>query len=148
MAKGVQNDPSTLLPNEQGLAIPTSNNRLRLTTDHSVRQFPRGHAQLCSMVPRPRTSANAKHGLFTKDDFAYDAAGDRYQCPAGEILTYRFSTVEQGRGMRYYSTPACGRCALKSRCTRSHQSRRITRWVNEPVLEAMEQRLKAQPELY
>ncbi|MGH7665647.1 MAG: IS1182 family transposase [Gemmatimonadaceae bacterium] len=104
-------------------------------------------AGITPTVPRPRTSANAKHGLFTKDDFKYDAAEDRYRCPAGEILTYRFSTVEGGRGMRYYSTGACGRCAMKARCTRNQQSRRITRWVDEAVLEAMERRLRAQPEL-
>ena len=98
-------------------------------------------------VPRPLTSANAKYGLFTKDDFTYDASQDAYQCPAGERLTYRFSTVEQGRGMRYYSTPACGRCGLKAQCTRNQQSRRITRWEQEGLLDTMEQRLKAQPAL-
>lgn len=104
-------------------------------------------AGITPAVPRPRTSANAKYGLFTKDDFTYDATEDRYRCPAEEILTYRFSTVEQGRGMRYYSTSACGKCALKVRCTRNKESRRITRWENEAVLDTMEQRLKARPEL-
>jgi transposase len=98
-------------------------------------------------VPRPLTSANASLGLFTKEDFTYDPARDAYRCPAGATLTYRFSTVEQGRGMRYYSTSACSTCALKPRCTRNKESRRITRWEQEAVLEAMEQRLKAKPEL-
>lgn len=104
-------------------------------------------AGITPTVPRPRTSANAKLGLFTKDDFTYDAPQDQYRCPAGETLTYRFSTVEQGRGMRYYSTSACSTCALKARCTRNKESRRITRWEQEAVLEAMEQRLKTHPEL-
>ena len=104
-------------------------------------------AGMTPTVPRPRTSANAKHGLFTKDDFKYDATEDRYRCPAGETLTYRFSTVEQGRGMRYYSTSACGNCSIKASCTRNKESRRITRWENEAALEAMEQRLKRQPDL-
>jgi len=104
-------------------------------------------AGITPTVPRPLTSANAKLGLFTKEDFTYDATRDRYRCPVGETLAYRFSTVEQGRGMRYYSTAACGTCALKPRCTRNKDSRRITRWEQEAVLEAMEQRLKARPEL-
>lgn len=62
-------------------------------------------------------------------------------------MTYRFSTVEQGRGMRYYSTSACGKCAIKASCTRNKESRRVTRWENEAVLEAMEQRLKRRPDL-
>ncbi len=105
-------------------------------------------AGITATVPRPRTSANAKHGLFTKDDFTYDAAADQYRCPAGEALTYRFSTVEQERGTRYYSTGACGRCALKARCTRNKAARRITRWEDEGVLDAMAQRLAEHPERY
>lgn len=65
-------------------------------------------AGITPTLPRPLTSANTKHGLFTKEDFAYDADRDAYRCPAGATLAYRFSTVEQGRGMRYYSTGACG----------------------------------------
>ena len=77
----------------------------------------------------------------------YQAAPDTYRCPAGETLTYRFSTVEQGRGTRYYGTSACGRCGLKARCTRNKGSRRITRWVDEEILDAMAQRLQEHPEL-
>ena len=98
-------------------------------------------------VPRPVTSANAKLGLFTKDDFTYEASLDQYRCPAGAILDYRFSTVEQGRGMRYYSTSACKGCALKPQCTRNKESRRITRWEQEGILDVMEQRLTDHPEL-
>jgi len=104
-------------------------------------------AGITPTIPKPHTSANAQHGLFTKDDFQYDAARDQYHCPAGEVLTYRFSTVERGRGMRYYSTGACGRCAHKARCTRSQQSRRITRWEQEGVLDEMEARLARAPDL-
>ncbi|MDQ3697163.1 MAG: IS1182 family transposase [Gemmatimonadota bacterium] len=105
------------------------------------------NAGITPTLPRPLSSANAKHGLYTKEDFAYDAARDEYRCPAGATLTYRFSTIEQGRGMRYYSTSACGRCAIKARCTRNKDARRITRWEQEAILEAMERRLKANPEL-
>ena len=104
-------------------------------------------AGITPMIPRPHTSANAKHGLFTKEDFQYDATTDQYHCPAGEVLPYRFSTVEQGRGTRYYRTAACRPCALKSRCTRSPESRRITRWEQEGVLDAMAQRLRDNPKV-
>jgi transposase/macrodomain Ter protein organizer (MatP/YcbG family) len=93
------------------------------------------------LVPRPRTSANAKRGLFTKDDFVYDPAADVYRCPAGETLTYRSTTVELGRTIKNYRTSACRRCALKPRCTRNKDGRKITRWVDEHLLEAMERQL-------
>ena len=38
-------------------------------------------------VPKTQTSGNAKRGLFTVQDFIYDAENDRYTCPAGEFLT-------------------------------------------------------------
>ena len=98
-------------------------------------------------VSKPNTSANTKLGLFGKERFRYDAAADVYVCPAGEALTYRFATVELGRSIRYYSTSACRTCALKPQCTRNKESRRITRWEDEAVLERMEQRVKEHPEI-
>jgi len=102
---------------------------------------------IAAYVSKPNTSANTKLGLFGKECFRYDAATDTYGCPAGQALTYRFSTVEQGRSIRYYSTAACRTCALKPQCTRNKESRRITRWEDEAVLERMEQRVKEHPEI-
>jgi transposase len=104
-------------------------------------------AGITPYVPRPITSANEKLGLFSKDDFRYDKATDTYQCPAGALLTFRFDTVEHGRHIRYYATPACGGCTLKPQCTRSKGGRRITRWVDEQLLEEMEQRVRSRPEV-
>jgi len=105
-------------------------------------------AGLTPLVPRPRTSANATRGLFTKDDFTYDRAQDAYHCPAGETLTYRSTTVELGRTIKNYRTSACGRCALRPRCTRNKDGRKITRWVDEHLLEAMEVRLQRDRALF
>ena len=102
---------------------------------------------IVAYVAKPNTSANTKLGLFGKERFRYDAAADVYRCPAGEALTYRFSTVEQGRSIRTYSTAACSTCALKPQCTRNKESRRITRWEDEAVLERMEQRVSEHPEI-
>ena len=38
-------------------------------------------------VPKTLTSGNPKRGLFTGQDFTYDAEKDHYTCPAGEHLT-------------------------------------------------------------
>ncbi|MGH2602303.1 MAG: IS1182 family transposase [Dehalococcoidia bacterium] len=100
------------------------------------------------LVPRPLTSANAKRALFTKDDFAYDRAADAYRCPAGETLTYRSTTVELGRTIKNYRTSACGRCALEPRCTRNKDGRKLTRWVDEHLMEDMEVRLRRDRALF
>jgi transposase len=98
-------------------------------------------AGLMPLVPRPLTSADEGRGLFTKGDFVYDPVADAYRCPAGETLTYRSTTLELGRTIKNYRTSACGRCALRRRCTRNRDGRKITRWVDEHLLEAMEHRL-------
>jgi len=97
-------------------------------------------------LPQANTSANSALGLFGKQDFRYDPAQDCYRCPAGEMLTFRFQSQEAGRHYRTYSTSACGSCLLKPRCTRSRGNRRITRWVDEAILESMAERVKAHPE--
>ena len=38
-------------------------------------------------VPKTQTSNNPNRGLFSGQDFIYDATNDHYTCPAGEILT-------------------------------------------------------------
>lgn len=105
-------------------------------------------AGLTPLVPRPLTSANEALGLYTKDDFRYDPAHDVYRCPAGETLTYRTTTLELGRTIKNYRTSACGRCALKPRCTRNQDGRKLTRWVHEDLLEEMAERLRRTPELF
>jgi transposase/ElaB/YqjD/DUF883 family membrane-anchored ribosome-binding protein len=97
-------------------------------------------------IPKANTSANRKRGLFTKQDFRYDPDQECYRCPAGQALGYRFTTVEQEREIRYYANPAaCHPCPLKAQCTRNKGGRRITRWVDEHLLEAMQQRVQAKP---
>ena len=82
---------------------------------------------------------------FGKQDFAYLAADDVYRCPAGEILTYRFTTEDRGQKLRKYSTNACGTCALKAQCTKG-KLRVITRWEHEEVIEIVQERLDKNPE--
>jgi len=45
------------------------------------------NAGVLPCVPKTLTSGNAKRGLFTGQDFIYDAEEDHYTCPAGEHLT-------------------------------------------------------------
>jgi transposase len=103
-------------------------------------------AGITPFIPKPQTSASRKRGLFAKDDFRYDQEQDCYWCPAGEKLTYRFQTTEKGRDIKYYASSACSQCAIKAQCTRSKGGRRITRWVDEDLLDEMERRIQRDPE--
>ncbi len=98
-------------------------------------------------IPKVQHSKNKKRGLYTKDDFTYDAQQDCYICPANEILTYRSTQERRGQHKKVYRTSVCRTCALKSKCTTSKDNRRIIyRWVHEPVLERMHQRVLKNPE--
>lgn len=95
-------------------------------------------------LPKPMTSGAKSEGRFGKQDFVYLPGEDVYSCPAGERLTYRYSNEEDGKELRRYWTTACSGCSLKSKCTTGPE-RRITRWEHEHLLEAVQQRLDANP---
>jgi transposase len=104
-------------------------------------------AGITTYIPKPITSVNRKRGLFTKQDFTYDDAKDCYRCPAGAELTYRYESFEQNRLIRYYTTSQCLACPIKDKCTTNQRGRRITRWVDEKLMDDMARRVRARPEL-
>lgn len=97
------------------------------------------------LIPKADTSANTARGLYGKSKFNFDGDKDVYVCPAGGELTYRFSTYELGRELRYYRARGCKECVLKSQCTRNKANRTITREANEHLMEAMAERMKREP---
>jgi transposase len=99
-------------------------------------------------IPKADTSANTARGLYGKSRFRYEPGRDVYVCPAGNELTYRFSTHELGRDIRYYRTKGCKQCALRKQCTTNKANRTITREQDEHLMEAMAERMKRQPEKF
>ena len=104
-------------------------------------------AGLTVTLPKPQTSGAKAEGRFGKQDFVYLPDQDAYRCPAGAVLTYHFSNVEKGMELRrYWSTAACLACTIKRQCTTSKE-RRITRWLHEHLVEEVQTRLDANPDL-
>ena len=102
-------------------------------------------AGMMPYVPKPYTSGAKSEGRFGKQDFVYVPGENVYRCPAGEWLTWRFDSVENGMTLHSYWTDGCGTCALKPDCT-TGQQRRIKRWEHEGVLDAMQKRLDQVPQ--
>jgi transposase len=96
-------------------------------------------------LPKPMTSNAKAEGRFGKQDFRYLAQEDVYVCPAGEKLAYHYTNEEKGLVLHRYWTNSCQSCAIKQRCT-TGKERRITRWENEHVLEAVQKRLDKNPQ--
>jgi hypothetical protein len=69
-------------------------------------------AGIAVTLPPPQTSGAKSEGRFGKPDFVYLPTEDVYRCPAGEKLTYRYTSEEDGQNLRRYCTSACA--------TRSH----------------------------
>jgi hypothetical protein len=99
-------------------------------------------AGITATVPRPDTSGSRSEGRYLKADFAYEVDADIYRCPAGEELTYRYTTEEDGLQLRRYWTTACQGCDIKSRCTTGRE-RRITRWEHEHLVEEADARRRS-----
>lgn len=103
-------------------------------------------AGITAFVPKVVTSGATAAGRFGREDFIYDNATNEYQCPAGDRLIWRFSSIEKGLKMDCYWSSNCQSCYLKKDCTPSEQ-RRVKRWEHEAVLDAMQSRLDQAPEM-
>ena len=91
-----------------------------------------------------RAHQNRVRARFTKEDFRYESEQDQYRCPAGEALTWRYETMENGRKIHAYFSSACKRCAIRAKCTAT-DLRRIRRWEHEAVVDAMLAKLEEDP---
>jgi transposase len=78
-------------------------------------------------------------GTFSRADFTYDHAQDRYTCPAGKTLHPRRRAFRKPRPnnppdetYRYRASKAdCDACSLKSRCCPNTPARKVTRSIYE-----------------
>ena len=102
-------------------------------------------AGMTPLVPKPLTSGAKAEGRFGKQDFVYIPQDNVYRCPAGERLTWRFDSVENGLTLRTYWASTCSTCPIKPQCT-TGQERRIKRWEHEAVIDAMQERLDRTPD--
>jgi hypothetical protein len=86
------------------------------------------------------------HGqLFNRTDFTHDAERDLMVCPAGKALAPK-PKPQDGAIVYTARKTDCGACALKPQCTRA-EKRTVLRLINEPALERVARRLKAEPTL-
>jgi len=75
--------------------------------------------------------------------FRYDAVGDRFYCPAGQVLERRGVKKERSRILYQAKAQACEACWLKARCTEARR-RTVYRHLHEEALQRMGQRATAE----
>jgi hypothetical protein len=87
-----------------------------------------GFADISARVP----PARGRQGRFGKDDFGVDLDAGTVGCPAGQVVTIRFSSDGSGRAD---FADACGPCPLRLRCTTSAVGRSVSIHAKEEVLQ-------------
>jgi transposase len=98
-------------------------------------------------VPRPQRGPSVRAGLFRKDEFVYDPISNSIRCPGGQRLeVYSSSLLRALRKVNYVNKAACADCPIRSRCTNG-AFRSVSRLENEAVLDRMQTRLRAHPEI-
>jgi len=102
-------------------------------------------AGITALVPKTNTSPAKAKGRYSKADFHYDAKTNEYVCPAGERLTYRFDSVENGMTLWVYMTSECSSCPLQSKCTTA-SAKRLKRWEHEHRLDMAQAELEKNPD--
>jgi hypothetical protein len=125
--------PSTLRAPEHLGAIRTP---LEVTPPPPLTRVKQSYLPTCLWIPAMCT-----------EDFRAAGPTDTSQCPAGARRTYRCAPVALGRHLRDDATSACKACARKRACTRRQEGRRLTRWVEEDLLEERAQRVRRRPEV-
>lgn len=85
----------------------------------------------------PSIAQASKEKPFAKKNFVYDKVADRYTCPEGKTLLYRFTDT---RDTRIYTTlkNACKNCPSASVCTKIKKGRVIQRFKDEELKEKFE----------
>lgn len=99
------------------------------------------------------TPRRAKY--YGKEQFVWDEQTRTYTCPAGQRLQ-RLARQHESRvngvgvEVEKYGGAACADCGQRQQCTRSKYGRQIKRMVDEPLVEALGQRMASEhgKELY
>ena len=96
-----------------------------------VENNPADRADLTKPVAEDKLDAlplNPQTKRFGKSAFIYDEAADRYFCPAGKVLPYRYSEKGKRRDgspvqLRTYICPDCAGCPLTELCRKNTESK-------------------------
>jgi transposase len=71
-----------------------------------------------------------RKALFRSENFPYDEQADTFTCPAGKLLTYRYTAHEKSDNgypieTRHYEAVDCNACPFKPECTQAKDNRHI-----------------------
>lgn len=105
-------------------------------------------AGITTYVAPVKSTSSSKKG-FKKEDFVYVADQDIYICPQGQHLSTTGKVYKKdNQQVKAYRSHACAHCPVKSQCTQIKTGRVIHRNIHQEVVDANNQRVRAQYEYY
>jgi transposase len=105
---------------------------------------------ITAYVPVPETRDAERRGIYPRRLFQYNEERNVYVCPAGAELRIVARGVDKRNRKKefwVYGTKSCPGCPLLKQCTTSKTGRKIKRWVHQAVIDRLQTRLKAKPEI-
>ncbi|WP_342480525.1 IS1182 family transposase [Paenibacillus sp. FSL L8-0340] len=85
---------------------------------------------------------------FDKDNFEYDAINDKYICPLGYELPFKWNGKQDGKEYRRYTCQAFDICGQKDICTSAKGGRSVTRLKDEEVIEQIAKNTRSHSNTY
>ena len=107
------------------------------TVNNYLSCFDRGIQPHFQSLESTGRGTGRQEGIFSKEDFVFNPDSNTFTCPAGNTLTIR--KYYKYRSHYEYMCPKsiCGKCHLKSQCTRSKTGRTLKRHIRQDELDCM-----------
>jgi transposase len=85
---------------------------------------------------------------FDKENFKYDAISDKYICPLGYELPFKWNGKQDGKEYMRYTCETFDICGQKEFCTSAKGGRSVTRLKDEEVIEQIAENTRSQSNTY
>jgi transposase len=83
---------------------------------------------LALYAPVQRPSNAGQQPAYYASQFSYNPETDTYTCPEGQVISYVYTSSSRGGSeRRIYRGKTCGKCPVRSACTRNPRGRSIER---------------------
>lgn len=100
------------------------------------------------LIKSQKGKQNKVESGFDKENFEYDAINDRYICPLGYELPFKWNGKQDGKEYRRYTCEAFDICGQKNLCTNAKGGRSVTRLKDEEVIEQIVENTRSQSKIY
>lgn len=101
-------------------------------------------------------SASVVNGVFSVEEFTYNANEDTYKCPAGHTMRSNGSIYTRASkkknvpdiSFKHYLTKECALCDLKTQCTARKHGRIVQRSQHQDAIDRNNERIYQNPDYY